>query len=406
MFDRIDEAVADIKSGRMVVVVDDEDRENEGDAVLAAEHVTPQKINFMARECRGLICVPMTSDRADRLDLPPMVKQNTDTLRTAFTVSVDSVDTSTGISARDRARTVQALVDSETGPRDLDRPGHIFPLVAREGGVLRRAGHTEAGVDLARLADLSPAAVICEIIKDDGTMARVDELRDFCNRFDLKLITIQDLIDYRRSTDNLVERVAGSELPTEYGRFALHAYRDRLSEEIHIALVKGRLSEAAEPLVRVHSECLTGDVFASLRCDCGQQLRSAMQRIADEGVGVVLYMRQEGRGIGLLNKMKAYAMQDEGLDTVEANRALGFEADLRDYGIGAQILRDLGLKRLRLLTNNPKKVVGLKGYGLQVKKQLPLQTEVNDYNRGYLMTKRDKLGHNLQLEGEEIIESQ
>ncbi len=398
MFDSIEEAVQEIRVGRMVVVVDDEDRENEGDAVMAAEHATPENINFMARECRGLICTPMTAERAGELELPQMVRDNTDTMRTAFTVSVDAAGTSTGISAYDRAETVRALVDTETTPDDLRRPGHIFPLVAKDGGVLRRAGHTEAGVDLAQLAGLAPVAVICEIMKDDGTMARVDDLVEFCSEFDLKLVTIEDLIRYRRTEEELVEHVAQVQLPTRFGRFTLHAYRDRLTGEVHQALVKGDLSGVEAPMVRVHSECLTGDVFGSLRCDCGPQLSAAMARIQEEGTGVILYMRQEGRGIGLINKLRAYDLQDGGLDTVEANEALGFPADLRDYGIGAQILKDLGIRRLRLLTNNEKKTVGLRGYGLQVIERLPLETGANPHNIHYLQTKRDKLGHRLSAE--------
>ena len=404
MFDSIEEAIEDIRDGRMVVVVDDEDRENEGDVIFAAEHVTADKINFMARECRGLICVPMTPERASQLDLPPMAGENTDVMRTAFTVSVDASATSTGISAGDRAKTVEALVDPETKPEDLNRPGHIFPLVAKEGGVLRRAGHTEAGVDLARLAGLSPAAVICEVMKDDGTMARVDDLEKFCERFDFKLITIEDLITYRRKREKLVAREAEAVLPTRYGDFRVVVYADRLSGDAHLALVRGDLDSEEAPLVRVHSECLTGDVFGSRRCDCGDQLAAAMQTIDAVGAGVLLYMRQEGRGIGLLNKIKAYHLQDGGMDTVEANEALGFPADLRDYGIGAQILKDLGIRDLRLLTNNPKKVVGLSGYGLNVVERLPLQMEMNCHNAGYLQAKRNKLGH--LLKGDQNSEDQ
>jgi len=396
MFDDIEDAVKDIKDGKIVVVVDDEDRENEGDAVMAAEHADPQAVNFMAKECRGLICAPMTQQRAQELDLAQMVQENTDTMRTAFTVSVDAANTSTGISAYDRAETIRALVDPDTEPEDLRRPGHIFPLVAKDGGVLRRAGHTEASVDLARLAGLSSIGVICEIMKDDGTMARVDDLVKFCKKFDLKLITIEDLIRYRRKEERLVEHLTTVNLPTDFGDFTMHAYSDRLTEEVHVALVRGNISEDDAPLVRVHSECLTGDVLGSLRCDCGPQLHTAMAQIAKESRGVILYMRQEGRGIGLLNKLKAYNLQDEGLDTVQANEALGFSADLRDYGIGAQILKDLGITNLRLLTNNPKKTVGLSGYGLQVEKRVPIQTEANPHNIRYLRTKRDKLGHQLE----------
>ena len=406
MFDNIQEAIEDIKHGRIVVVVDDEDRENEGDAVFAAEHVTTEKINFMAKECRGLICAPMTAERAERLDIPPMVEENTDTMRTAFTVSVDAAGTDTGISAAERAETVRALVDAETEPQDLNRPGHIFPLIAKDGGVLRRAGHTEASVDLARLAGLTPVGVICEIMKDDGTMARVDDLRTFCDEFDFKLITIESLIEYRRTREQLVQEVAEVNLPTEFGDFRLKAYRDRLSEDVHLALIKGELSSAEAPLVRVHSECLTGDVFGSLRCDCGDQLNAALSRVAAEGAGLVLYMRQEGRGIGIINKLKAYKLQDEGMDTVQANEALGFPADLRDYGIGAQIMKDLGITKLRLLTNNPKKVVGLNGYGLEVVERLSLEGDVNCHNYHYLQTKQEKFGHHLCLEGAEKNEDQ
>ncbi|MDK2888396.1 MAG: 3,4-dihydroxy 2-butanone 4-phosphate synthase / cyclohydrolase [Thermoanaerobacter sp.] len=399
-FNSVEEAIEDIRQGKMVVVVDDEDRENEGDVIMAAEKVTPEAINFMATHARGLICMPITNERADELDLPLMVTHSTDKHGTAFTVSVDHKDTSTGISAYERAQTIRAILDPATRPEDLRRPGHIFPLRAREGGVLRRAGHTEAAVDLARLAGLYPAGVICEIMKEDGTMARVPELMAFCRQHGLKIITIADLIRYRRRTEKLVRRVDSARLPTKYGEFTAVAYESLLDGKGHLALVKGDLSQVEAPLVRVHSECLTGDVLGSTRCDCGDQLVRAMQMIAREGVGVLLYMRQEGRGIGLLNKIRAYKLQDQGKDTVEANEALGFPPDLRDYGIGAQILVDLGLKKIRLLTNNPRKIAGLEGYGLEVVARIPIEISPNKYNRFYLATKRKKLGHLLSIADE------
>jgi 3,4-dihydroxy 2-butanone 4-phosphate synthase/GTP cyclohydrolase II len=399
-FNTIEEAIADIKAGKMVVVVDDEDRENEGDLIMAAERITPEAINFIAREARGMICLAITSERARELDLEYMVDENTALHSTPFTVTVDAKSgTTTGISAFDRATTIRTILDPVTTPRDLARPGHIFPLIAKDGGVLRRAGHTEAALDLARMAGLYPAGVLCEIMDDDGQMARVPKLKALANKFNLKLVTIADLIGYRRMREKLVKRRAVIDMPTRFGHFKLYLYQNILNEhENHVALVKGKIADGKPTLVRVHSECLTGDVFGSRRCDCGDQLAAALTRIEEEGRGVVLYMRQEGRGIGLVNKILAYAFQEEGKDTVEANEALGFKADLRDYGIGAQILKDLGLVKIRLMTNNPKKIVGLNGYGLEIVAREALEIKPGKENEKYLMTKRDKLGHMI-LEG-------
>jgi 3,4-dihydroxy 2-butanone 4-phosphate synthase/GTP cyclohydrolase II len=390
----IDAAIEEIRQGRMLVVVDDEDRENEGDLVMAADAATPEAVNFMAKYGRGLICVPMTGERLDELKIPMMVTDNTAPMGTAFTETVDArTGVTTGTSAYDRAVTILALVDPATRPEDLTRPGHIFPLRAMPGGVLRRAGHTEAAVDLARLAGRAPAGVICEILDESGGMARGPELTELAARFGLMMITIKDLIDYRRRHEKLVRRIATTRLPTDYGDFTVVAYETTVYNRIHLALTMGDVTDSEPLLVRMHSECLTGDVFGSRRCDCGPQLEKALAMIQAEGRGVVVYLRQEGRGIGLHNKMRAYELQDQGKDTVEANHALGFSADLRDYGIGAQILADLGVRNLRLLTNNPKKVVGLEGYGLHFVERVPIEIPANEANRKYLSTKRDKLGH-------------
>src|SRR5438034_333828 len=384
----------------MIIIVDDEDRENEGDLVCAAEKVTPEIMNFMARHARGLICLPLTEERCDELHLPPQVTDNTSKLGTAFTVSIEANrGVTTGISAADRATTILTAIHPATTPSDLARPGHVFPLRARLGGVLERAGQTEAAVDLARLAGLSPAGVVCEVMKDDGTMARVPDLIEFCRKHDLKLVTVADLIEYRRRHEKLIERQVSVRLPTVHGEFNAILFRETLTGKQHVALVKGDVVGAQDVLVRVHSECLTGDVFHSLRCDCGEQLDAALELIQAEERGVLLYMAQEGRGIGLLNKLKAYELQEEGLDTVDANLALGFAADEREWGIGNQILADLGLSTIRLLTNNPKKVSGLQAYGLEVTEQVPIEVPPNDENRRYLTAKRDKLGHGLHHQG-------
>lgn len=394
----IPEAIKDIKDGKFVIVVDDEDRENEGDLVIAAEKITPEGINFMAKYGRGLICVPLTGERLDALRIPMMVSNNTSKFTTPFAVAVEAREgTTTGISAADRARTVQVLVDSETRPEDILMPGHMFPLRARDGGVLVRAGQTEASIDLAKLAGLYPAGVLCEIMNEDGTMARMPQLEVFADKFDLKIISVADLITYRRRHEKLVKRVTETKLPTQYGEFTAIAYKSDIDPAEHVALVMGDISGEEPVLVRVHSECLTGDVFGSMRCDCGEQLAFAMQRIAEEGRGVLLYMRQEGRGIGFHNKLRAYALQDNGLDTVEANVSLGFAPDLRDYGIGAQILVDLGLHEIRFLTNNPKKIIGFQGYGLEVVEQIPIIATPNPYNIRYLETKKNKMGHLLEI---------
>lgn len=390
----VEEALEDIKSGRMIIVVDDETRENEGDIIMAAEMVDAEAVNFIAKHARGLICVALTGERLDRLQLGMMVQENTAKMSTPFTISVDAVHgTTTGISAFDRATTIRSLVDERTKPDDLARPGHIFPLRAARGGVLRRAGHTEAAVDLSRMAGLNPAGVLCEILAEDGTMARGPELTVFAKQWGLKMITVFDLIEYRRKKEKLVRREAEADLPTKYGNFRLIAYEGTVDGSESVALIKGEPWKDESALVRVHSQCLTGDVFGSRRCDCGDQLSSALEQICEEGSGVFLYIQQEGRGIGLVNKVRAYALQDDGRDTVEANEELGFPADLRDYGIGAQILADIGLHKIRLLTNNPKKIIGLKAYGLEVVERRPIEVAPNLKNVRYMSTKRDKLGH-------------
>ncbi|MFT6997793.1 MAG: 3,4-dihydroxy 2-butanone 4-phosphate synthase/GTP cyclohydrolase II [Cryomorphaceae bacterium] len=400
--DTIEEAIADIKEGKIVIVVDDEDRENEGDFLAAASCVTPEMINFMATHGRGLICTPLIESRCEELGLQLMVQSNNALHETPFTVSVDLLGhgCTTGISASDRAKTVQALVDPDTDPKSLGKPGHIFPLKARSGGVLRRAGHTEAAIDLARMAGFEPAGVIVEIMNEDGTMARLPELRKIADKFDLKLVTIQDLITYRLKNESLISKDIAVEMPTQWGDFQLHLYTQITTGEKHIALVKGEWDTEEPVLVRVHSSCMTGDIFGSCRCDCGPQLSSAMQQVEKEGKGIIVYMNQEGRGIGLLNKLKAYKLQEQGLDTVEANLQLGFKMDERDYGVGAQILRDLGVSKMRLMTNNPKKRTGLIGYGLEITEISPLEIKANKHNKKYLETKRDKMGHSLKLDEE------
>ena len=393
-FDTVEAVIADLRKGKMVIVVDDASRENEGDLILAAEKATAKNISFMVRYTSGVICVPMTGDDLDRLELPLMTQQNMERMRTAYTISVDAArGVTTGISAADRARTIQLLAGLETQREDLVRPGHIFPLRYREGGVLRRAGHTEAAIDLARLAGLRPAGVLAEIVNDDGSMSRLPSLLKFAKKHKLKICTVADLIEYRRTREKLVEKIEVVKMPTDYGDFDLHLYRSKVDGQHHLALVRGEIAGAKNVLVRVHSECLTGDVFGSRRCDCGPQLHQAMKQVSEAGRGVILYMRQEGRGIGLAPKIQAYKLQEQGLDTVEANEKLGYGMDLREYGLGAQILVDLGLKTIRLLTNNPKKVVGLEGYGLKITEQVPIKIKSNPHNERYLKTKREKLGH-------------
>lgn len=393
-FNTIESVVADMQAGKMVIVVDDADRENEGDLIMAAQFVTPKAVNFMAQHGRGLICVPTTSERLQQLGIERMVRQNREVFKTDFQISVDAArGITTGISAPDRAETIRIMAEPTTVPEDLVQPGHVFPLRARPGGVLQRAGHTEAAVDLARLAGCRPIAVICEILKSDGSMARLPDLIKFAKKHRLKICTIADLIHFRRTREKLVERMEVVKMPTDYGNFNLHLYRSKLNGEHHLALVYGEVAAKKNVLVRVHSECLTGDVFGSRRCDCGPQLHQAMRQVAEAGQGVIVYMRQEGRGIGLAPKIKAYKLQEQGYDTVEANQKLGYEMDLREYGLGAQILADLGLKTIRLLTNNPRKVVGLEGYGLEIVEQVPIRVKPNPHNTRYLNTKREKLGH-------------
>src|SRR5262252_2944581 len=402
MFDTIESAIEDIKSGKLVIVVDDEDRENEGDFVTAAQNITPEVINFMTKHGRGLVCVALLDDRCNELGLELMVNNNTAIHETAFTVSVDLLGhgCTTGISASDRAKTVQALIDPATKPEDLGRPGHIFPLRAKRGGVLRRAGHTEATIDLARLAGLEPAGILVEIMNDDGSMARLPQLKKIAEKFDFKLISIKDLIEYRLKRDSLIEEIVRVDLPTKYGHFKLVAFQEKNTKNEHLALIKGEWKKDDPVLVRVHSSCFTGDILGSMRCDCGDQLHAAMKMVEEEGRGAILYMNQEGRGIGLLNKLKAYRLQEEGMDTVEANLHLGFQMDQRDYGVGAQILRFLGITKLRLMSNNPKKRVGLIGYGLEIVENVPIEIHPNPHNEKYLQTKRDKLGHELFPEDE------
>ncbi|RKY60877.1 MAG: bifunctional 3,4-dihydroxy-2-butanone-4-phosphate synthase/GTP cyclohydrolase II [Candidatus Neomarinimicrobiota bacterium] len=393
-FNTVEEAVSDFKQGKFVIVVDDEHRENEGDFIIAAEKITPEAVNFMATHAKGLMCVGLTEKRAKELRLDPMVSDNTALHNTYFTVSVDyKKGTTTGISANDRAATIKALADPDTNPDDLGRPGHIFPIIARSGGVLRRTGHTEASVDLATIAGLKPVSVMCEIMDENGEMARGEVLYQIARKFGIKLITVEELIEYRRKHERYIERISEAELPTKVGKFKIIVYVDHLTEKEHVALVMGDISGSEPVMVRVHSECLTGDVFGSLRCDCGDQLDRAMRMIAEQGRGALLYLRQEGRGIGLKHKINAYKLQEQGMDTVEANVQLGFSPDLRDYGMGAQMLADLGIKKMKLLTNNPKKIIGLQGYGLEIVDRIPIEIQPNPLNEKYLKTKRDKMGH-------------